>query len=86
MPMNMARKPRERVVLAVEEETVTRWPRRRTWSTSTTPSHGPIQYEMISRKSSYFCPASCSPDQRQEEAGDAEDERRQWPGAATAAA
>src|SRR5579859_4576307 len=29
-------------------------PRRRNQSTNTTPSHGPIQYEMISRKFSYF--------------------------------
>src|SRR5689334_12625134 len=36
--------------------------RRRSQSARTTPSQGPIQYEMTSRNASYFAPASDSPD------------------------
>src|SRR6516162_9791058 len=60
--MTMAAKPAHGLCLRSNRNPSTRRPRRRTWSVKKTPSHGPIQYEMISRKLLYLWPASCSPD------------------------
>src|ERR1700730_8985531 len=59
--MAMAAKPAHGLCLRSKRKPSTRLPRRRNWSARNTPSHGPIQYEMTSRKLLYLAPASCSP-------------------------
>src|SRR3984885_2935924 len=60
--MAMAAKPAHGLCLRSNRNPSTRLPRRRNWSAKNTPSHGPIQYEMTSRKLLYLVPASLSPD------------------------
>src|ERR1022692_943768 len=62
MAMAMAAKPAHGLCLRSYRNPSTRLPRRMSWSTKKTPSHGPIQYEMTSRKLLYFWPKSLSPD------------------------
>ena len=60
--MAIAANPAHGLCLRSNRKPSTRLPRRSHWSAKNTPSHGPIQYAMISRKSLYLVPASCRPD------------------------
>ncbi len=60
--MAIAANPAHGLCLRSKSRPSTRLPRRKNWSAKKTPSHGPIQYAMISRKSLYLAPASFRPD------------------------